>query len=217
MRMPLKFLQLLYRLRPRGKRQNGYMPSSQEVALYGAFIALAILGTALYEWYNYKAPSTHNSFPQTLIGKPYITDGDSITLDRQKIRLLGIDAPELHQMCQDNKGNDHPCGLWAKEYLVKLINNQIVTCTSIKRDKYRRLLATCQTNSIADLNREMIRAGFAVSYYSYKTEEKEARQQKRGIWRLHFETPQDWRKKHRWAPKVNKDKPNKDDQKSQSR
>ena len=32
-------------------------------------------------------------------GNALVTDGDSIKIDNKKIRLLGIDAPELRQLC----------------------------------------------------------------------------------------------------------------------
>ena len=37
----------------------------------------------------------HNTFAVNVI----VTDGDSLKIDSQKIRLFGIDAPELKQQC----------------------------------------------------------------------------------------------------------------------
>ena len=43
------------------------------------------------------------------IGEVKVTDGDTIILQGQKIRLDGIDAPEKNQLCQQNK---EPLVLW---------------------------------------------------------------------------------------------------------
>ena len=39
------------------------------------------------------------SFAKTIIGKAKIIDGDTIHIDKNKIRLHGIDAPETKQKC----------------------------------------------------------------------------------------------------------------------
>ena len=37
---------------------------------------------------------------ETIIGKPKIIDGDSLHINSKKIRLLGVDAPEINQKCK---------------------------------------------------------------------------------------------------------------------
>ncbi|MCZ2204231.1 thermonuclease family protein [Bartonella sp. A05] len=126
-------------------------------------------------------------------GNASIIDGDSIAILSIMIRLAGIDAPELHQFCGIKK-RSYPCGLKAKEYLEKLIANQPVTCYWNKKDKYDRILATCRTDQISNINATIVHNGWAVSYYSYRKEEKEAKEQKKGIWQSPFQMPQEWRK-----------------------
>ncbi|WP_175869078.1 thermonuclease family protein [Bartonella gabonensis] len=126
-------------------------------------------------------------------GKALIIDGDSIVISSIKIRLLGIDAPELHQFC-GKKDARYPCGREAKKYLEQLLENQIVTCHWHKTDKYRRILATCQTKQVSNINATLVQNGWAVSYYDYPKEEQEARRKKRGIWATNFQRPKEWRK-----------------------
>ncbi|EJF75113.1 thermonuclease family protein [Bartonella alsatica] len=125
----------------------------------------------------------------------FIIDGDSIMISSVMIRLAGIDAPELHQFC-GKKETRYPCGLEAKKYLEQLIANQPVTCYWHKKDKYRRILATCKTKKISNINAMLVRNGWAINYYDYPEEEQEARKKKKGIWQSSFQRPRAWRRAH---------------------
>ena len=61
-------------------------------------------------------------FISSEIEKVIITDGDSIKIGKQKIRLFGIDSPELKQICYDKSGIPYPCGIEAKKWLETIIN-----------------------------------------------------------------------------------------------
>ena len=78
-----------------------------------------------------------------ITGKPRIIDGDTIHIGKTKIRLHGIDAPEMKQTCRTRKGEEQMCGQLAKEALQRLVKGQDVTCKGDKRDRYKRLLAVC--------------------------------------------------------------------------
>ncbi|ALE03753.1 thermonuclease family protein [Bartonella ancashensis] len=133
------------------------------------------------------------STSKTIRGYAKVIDGDSIVISNIMVRLSGIDAPELGQFC-GIKNERYPCGLRAKKNLEKLISNRMITCHWNKRDKYHRIIATCRTKDINNINAAMVHKGWAVSYYEYPREEKEAREEKRGIWRSYFQRPQQWRK-----------------------
>jgi endonuclease YncB( thermonuclease family) len=127
-------------------------------------------------------------------GKAQVNDGDTITIAGERMRLRGIDAPEYTQNCK-LEGRDYACGREARRRLEALVNANPVTCRGWERDKYQRLLVVCQAGG-AELNAEMVRLGWAVSFGGYKAEESEARTAKRGIWRGEFVAPQDWRASH---------------------
>jgi endonuclease YncB( thermonuclease family) len=69
-----------------------------------------------------------------------VVDGDTLKLGGQRIGLRGIDAPELHQACDD--GRWHP-GPLARDALLELIAGQPVECQPIARDRYGRTVARC--------------------------------------------------------------------------
>jgi endonuclease YncB( thermonuclease family) len=76
---------------------------------------------------------------QTQRGTAVVSDGDSITLGKERVRLLGIDAPEYSQLCQRG-GADYACGRLAREALVQLIGRRPVSCSGTRRDRYGRFL-----------------------------------------------------------------------------
>ena len=80
--------------------------------------------------------------------------------------------------------------------LKQLIGGRDVACEIRDTDRYERLVAVCKAGDV-DLNQEMVRHGWAVSFGRLRRSlEAEARKAKRGIWRGDFERPQDWRKRH---------------------
>tara|TARA_B100001248_G_C27282074_1_gene408207 strand:- start:18 stop:521 length:504 start_codon:yes stop_codon:yes gene_type:complete len=153
------------------------------------------------------------AFIQTLhgteiYGVPKIIDGDTVHINSKKIRLEGIDAPEIKQQCkkpslkisaiiglQINK--NYSCGVIAKIKLIDKINNSKIKCISSSKDRYNRFLATCYKNRI-NLNKWMVRNGYAVAYkrYSkdYVRDEEYAKKNKLGLWEGTFIMPEKWRK-----------------------
>ena len=92
-----------------------------------------------------------------------VTDGDSFRRGKQRIRLFGIDAPELAQECLDAKGRPYACGQAAKRALQELIGGAEISCEVVERDKYRRDVARCRKDDL-EINREMVRLGWALAY-----------------------------------------------------
>ena len=68
-------------------------------------------------------------------GKPRVIDGDTIHIGKTKIRLHGIDAPEMKQTCKTSKGKEQMCGVLAKQALERLVRGQDVTCKGDTRDQ----------------------------------------------------------------------------------
>ena len=141
----------------------------------------------------------------TLTGRVVsVHDGDTITVleaDRvqHKIRLQGIDAPELGQAF----------GSRSKQYLSSLVYNHHVTVEWNKFDRYRRVLGVVFVDG-HDANLEQVRAGMAWWYRhyagdqrpaerrAYETAEDKAREAKRGLWDdPHPMPPWEWRRQKR--------------------
>ena len=137
--------------------------------------------------------------PYVISGKAEVVDGDTIKINGTKIRLFGIDAPELKQKCRKKSGESYLCGKFSKGML-DFIESQDVTvrCEYSKKDKYGRILGICFTPR-KDLNKWMVQTGAAVAYkrYSkkYLADEEYARDKKFGIWSGDFIRPEEWRKK----------------------
>ena len=124
-------------------------------------------------------------------GMPRVIDGDSVLLDGVEIRLIGIDAPEIGQICF-KQGSEFDCGNVAKNHLENLIGNGRVKCDGWQTDRYDRLLANCSRDGL-DLNGLMVKDGWAVAYGAYENEELIARNSNTGLWETRFVKPQDWR------------------------
>ena len=128
-------------------------------------------------------------------------DGDTLRAGDTRIRILGIDAPELSQTCRDEDGRVWLCGSEAHARLRSLVGFGLVECTSSSTDRYDRPLVICSAGSVPDIGEAMVRSGYAVSFMSprYWLAELDARYHKRGMWRGAFVNPADWRRGHRDA------------------
>ena len=125
-----------------------------------------------------------------------VVDGDTIVLNGEKIRFIGIDTPELKQTCmQDDKKLD--CGMTAKMLLVKKIGNNTPECISVGKDVYKRTLAECFVNG-ESLSSFLVRSGYAFAYRKYSKkfikDEEFAKANKLGMWAMTFQYPWDFRK-----------------------
>ena len=137
-----------------------------------------------------------------------VIDGDTIIIDKKKIRLFGIDAPELSQYCKKpwiqfnfiTLYKKYNCGLVAKEKLKKIISKNKIKCEGEKYDRYKRLIAICYKKKL-DLNNWMVKNGLAVNYTKYSkkyiSSEIQAKREKLGLWKGQFDKPWEWRKKNK--------------------
>ena len=132
-----------------------------------------------------------------IYGIPVITDGDTIKILNNKIRLYGIDAPEKNQKCNKN-GKEYNCGADATEALIKKISKNTVKCLTQKnKDRYGRFIGICFIGK-EDLNKWMVRNGYAIAYRRYSKDyildEEFAKMKKLGLWSGTFLKPEKWRK-----------------------
>lgn len=131
-------------------------------------------------------------------GRARAVDGDTLRMGSERIRLLGIDAPELGQDCTDANGRTWACGKRARDRLAALIAGQDVTCAADGHDKYGRVLAACTVKG-RDLAAAMVTEGLAVGDDGYLLEQSKARLAGAGIWAGTFVQPRAWRDRHRHA------------------
>ena len=126
---------------------------------------------------------------ETFVGSvARVSDGDTVRLlvndsTELKIRLSGIDAPEL----------DQAFGKESKNRLTKLVDGRTIEAQCSKRDRYRRWLCKLVFN-FSDINLSLVKDGFAwwYQYYkkdqtledqqSYRMAEAIAKENKLGLW-----------------------------------
>ena len=124
---------------------------------------------------------TNSSEKNVAKGKARIIDGDTIEINKEKIRFGGINSPERKEIGYR----------LAKDKLIEKIDNNIVTCVREKnKDKYRRTVAECFING-ESLSSFMVKNGYACDYmyYSkgkYAKEQKYAKANTLGIWKMKY-------------------------------
>ncbi len=136
-----------------------------------------------------------------IIGTASVTDGDTIEIHGQRIRLYGIDAPESGQSCE-REGKHYRCGQQAATVLAGMIGRASVRCEQRDIDRYGRIVAVCWLGGI-DLNAKMVSKGWAMAYRRYAKDyvnhEAAAQTAKAGIWAGRFVEPEKWRRGERLA------------------
>ena len=143
--------------------------------------------------------------PKIISGIAKVIDGDTIRIEKKKIRFFGIDAPESKQLCQKtwlsisflSFNRDYPCGAISTKKLRNKINNKFIICKSNNKDRYNRFIVECYKDK-TNINRWMVLNGYAVAYRKYSkkfvSEENLAKKDKLGLWAGTFEMPWNWRK-----------------------
>ncbi|CDZ29301.1 thermonuclease family protein [Neorhizobium galegae] len=125
-------------------------------------------------------------------GPFHVIDGDTLAVGGERLRLQGVDAPELDQTCEDGRGRPWACGEEARRLLVRLVADGEAECLGRERDKYRRLLVRCRSGTTS-VNGTLVRQGLAVASGRYAQEQVAARRERLGVWAGQFESPRDWR------------------------
>lgn len=133
--------------------------------------------------------------PVELSGRAIASDGDSLRVGDTRVRLLGIDAPELAQDCSRADGSSWPCGREARAEMARLLASGPLVCQSGEKDRFGRSLGTCTVGG-TDLAAGIVAAGFAIATEGYGREQGQARSARRGIWQGEFEQPRSWRDRH---------------------
>ena len=134
-----------------------------------------------------------------------VADGDTLMATsenstRLRIRLLGIDAPEIPH--RGKPGQTY--GVEARHHLLRLVLNRVVRIELFGSDAYRRLLAVIWHDG-ANVNVEMVRGGFAEVYRGARCQaycreladaERRAQGERAGIWaQEQYESPAAYRRR----------------------
>lgn len=114
---------------------------------------------------------------QAIDSEIYIIDGDTVRLaDGQRLRLKGIDAPEMSQ----------PGGEEARAHLFTLLEGGDIRVALTGNDKYGRLVGTLYQGKM-NVNKAMVSTGYARGdrfSKSYLLHEAKARIKRSGLWSI---------------------------------
>jgi endonuclease YncB( thermonuclease family) len=124
-----------------------------------------------------------------------VIDADTFDVGGVRVRLFGIDAPEIGQPCAAD-GVEWDCGSWARDLVRDRFEGQRARCEHQDIDHYGRVVATCVVNGV-DVGAAIVGEGWAWAYryYSslYDLDEKAAAVAERGLWAVTVQRPSDYR------------------------
>jgi endonuclease YncB( thermonuclease family) len=128
-------------------------------------------------------------------GKPRVVDGDTLELRGERIRLFGVDAPELGQPWWDDGGREQDAGQSARDALAMLVQGKRLAVTVLREDQYRRSVAIVKVDG-RDVARLLVSQGWAFAAPGssrYRRTENAARRRRRGFWQGDVMMPWDFR------------------------
>ncbi len=166
-------------------------------------IGLAIVSTLLF----LLPVSVHPATPRILVAKvERVSDGDTITAftsegTKLKIRLLGIDAPEVPH----GKKPGQPYGEDARDYLDHLIGGKTVRVDAYGPDRSDRILAVVW-DDLVNVNLLLVVMGYAEVYRgapcqvycsALEDAEAQAKRERVGMWAqgTAYESPRAFRQR----------------------
>ncbi|MBE0426618.1 MAG: thermonuclease family protein [Nitrospirae bacterium] len=169
------------------------------------FLILFLTAFIFYIVYE-DSPVSSQPESNTLLAVAEVHDGDTVSVmlnnKKEKVRLIGIDAPEIGQ---------RPWGKRAKKYLENILSSSgwrvRLEFDVEQRDKYGRVLAYMWTKDGKMANLLMVENGYAMLFtvppnVKYTNElrvaQNEARKKELGIWSRKGlkERPSDYRREH---------------------
>ena len=128
-------------------------------------------------------------------GTVRVIDADTIDVGSVRVRLFGIDAPEMGQPCSAN-GQEWDCGAWVRDAVRNRYEGETARCSQIDIDRYGRVVAQCEVDG-RDMGSAIVSSGLAWAYrrYSdtYDLDEKAAAVAGRGLWAVNVQMPSEFR------------------------
>lgn len=149
----------------------------RSAAFLGPFVALVMLA----------APSLA---AEELRGLADVVSGNEIVVGKRTVRLFGISAPDMKNICEINEIKVK-CGIIGWAELIKLADGQQISCDREElpegvpaKDKSAQYW-TCYIGE-TDVNEAMVRSGWASAVPEqtdrYEVDETDAKESGRGLW-----------------------------------
>lgn len=135
-----------------------------------------------------------------LVGKAKVYDGHSLTVGDAPVRLNGIDAPGLAQLCTTKEGTSWKCGEAAYDRLSSLLDGTKITCVVDSPVGKDAAAATCDGARTQDIGKLLVQEGLAIPNFAsagkYGNDMYFAAGKAKGLWVGPFVDPAKWRKAH---------------------
>ena len=122
-----------------------------------------------------------------------MVSGDTLDIAGERVRLRGVHAPGLGQICRRAVGIEWRCGLLAKLELARHIDSRPVACDRDGHDEFGQRIAICEVGGL-ELGTWLVERGWALAAGDeHEAVETEARRAGRGLWHDSFTPSADWR------------------------
>lgn len=167
-------------------------------AIAGGMLALVIVGTGFGDVAEQAVYSTNARAED-------VYDGDTLWVGEVSVRLAGIDAPEITQICR-NQGGQTQCGEEARRHLQSLVNGALLTCERVSQggrrtnEPFARPLVRCTATrgrENVDVASEMAADGYAIATEdgarAYQGLARVALDEQRGVMSMCTLRPDVWR------------------------
>jgi endonuclease YncB( thermonuclease family) len=150
---------------------------------------------------------------QEIAGRPQVIDAGTLDFSGRRVRLHGIDVPDLAQTCRlpgpeggQEGGQLWTCGRDARWAAINRIHPHWVTCHARGQASDGAELAVCFLAGFGqhELNVWLVAQGWALAApgapEAYATAQAAAQAAGKGLWRGQFVPPGEWRRGQRLAP-----------------
>lgn len=170
----------------------------------GGIAALVVaVGAGLWAWHSGGVTVSLISLSAKLpdiVGRGRAITGDTIRINGQFVQLADMEAPEITQVCRDQRKRAWRCGQRARATLRRLIRRRKIICRNVSQTKTGRYQASCLIGKkyVAE---QMIRRGYAFAtgsvFKNFADAEGAAKKAELGIWKGEVQRPAEFRAK-RW-------------------
>ena len=129
-------------------------------------VALAVVGSGFFYAYSLFASGASISAADLDLSCPSVsvTDGDTFRCGSTRVRMYGIDAPELEGHCRPERKCVEGDPVASTRNLERLVAGRQVACRSEDVDRYGRTVGRCFAGDV-DLSCAQVEGGFAVRRY----------------------------------------------------
>lgn len=147
----------------RGENKLDRTGKSVVISLLGVLVLMAVIAFARGP---FSSKRKRNHRDETRERVEFVIDGDTVKLTGgERVRLLGIDAPEMRKGKLGRTGPfPEPGAAEATAALKQMIEGKVVRVARRGRDKYNRTLARLYLENGKDVGGELLKRKLAVPY-----------------------------------------------------